>query len=214
MAKPDLMACAVEERSELLELLRGLTEAQWESPSLCSRWRVRDVAAHVVSYDELSAAALAATFLRGGLRIDTVNDVALGRYADLVPQGIVALVARCLRPRGLTAGLGGGIAMTDGTIHHQDIRRALGLPRTIPPRRIQAVLDFALRAPTLPARKNAAGLRLVATDIDWSRTSGAGLVVTGPAEALLMSVAGRLQALDELEGPGRATLSARVMQQA
>ncbi len=35
------------------------------------------------------------------------------------------LVARNLRPRGLTSGFGGGIALTDGTIHHQDIRRAL-----------------------------------------------------------------------------------------
>lgn len=83
MGKRDLMALAEEERSELLGLLRTLTVTQWDAPSLCSRWRVRDVAIHVVSYDELSVSRLAATFLRGGLRVSVVNDVALKRYGAL-----------------------------------------------------------------------------------------------------------------------------------
>ncbi|MGH3432566.1 MAG: hypothetical protein ACRDQB_06995, partial [Thermocrispum sp.] len=36
-------------------------------------------------------------------------------------------------PRGLTAGFGGRIGVLDGMIHQQDVRRPLGLPRTIPP---------------------------------------------------------------------------------
>ena len=35
------------ERRSLAALLSGLSTEQWESPSLCTRWRVRDVAAHV-----------------------------------------------------------------------------------------------------------------------------------------------------------------------
>lgn len=210
MGKRDLMALAEEERSELLGLLGSLTATQWDAPSLCSRWRVRDVAIHVVSYDELSVPRLAATFLRGGLRVSDVNDMALKRYGDLAREGILDLVSRSLRPRGLTSGLGGGIALTDGTIHHQDIRRALGLPRAAPASRLPAVLDFALGAPTLPVRKNARGLRLIATDIDWS--TGDGPEVTGPGEALLMSLAGRPQAVDELGGPGLATLRSRIRQ--
>ena len=202
------MALAVEEREELLSLLRGLTPEQWEAPSLCSRWRVRDVALHVVSYDELSAVTLAGTFLRGGLRVSSVNDAALERYADLGPEDIIDLVARTLRPHGLTSGFGGGIALTDGTIHQQDIRRPLGIPRTIAPHRLRAVLDFALFAPTLPARRNARGLKLVAPDADW--TVGDGPVVEGPAEAVLMAIAGRPQALDDLDGPGLMTLRQRV----
>lgn len=208
MGKRDLMTLAEEERTELLGLLRSLTATQWDAMSLCSRWRVRDVAIHVVSYDELSVPRLGATFLRGGLRVSVVNDVALKRYGDLAPEGILDLVGRSLRPRGLTSALGGGIALTDSTIHHQDIRRALGLPRAAPASRLPAVLDFALGAPTLPVRKNARGLRLIATDIDWS--TGDGPEVTGSGEALLMSLAGRPQAVDELGGPGLATLRSRV----
>lgn len=202
------MPLAEEERADLLALLRQLSPAQWDASSLCTNWRVRDVATHIVSYDELSKAATVATFLRGGLRIGTVNDVALTRYRDLDTDRIVDLVARNLRPRGLPSGFKGGIALTDGTIHHQDIRRGLGLPRTIPEHRLVPVLTFSLGAPTLPSKSNTRGLRLIASDVDW--TAGDGLEVTGPGEALLMAAAGRPSALDDLSGDGLPTLRKRV----
>ena len=146
--------------------------------------------------------------MRGGVRIDSVNDVALRRYADLEPAEIIDLVGRCRKPRGITAGFRGAIALTDGTIHQQDIRRALGLPRAIPADQLPAVLDFALTARMLPATKNARGLRLRASDIDWS--AGSGPDVIGPAEALLMAVAGRPDALADLDGDGLPQLDARV----
>ncbi|WP_433294041.1 maleylpyruvate isomerase N-terminal domain-containing protein [Actinoplanes sp. CA-030573] len=36
-----------QQRLALAELLAGLTGTEWEHPSLCAGWRVRDVAAHV-----------------------------------------------------------------------------------------------------------------------------------------------------------------------
>jgi uncharacterized protein (TIGR03083 family) len=205
---PDLMALAEEERAELLALLRELTPTQWEAQSLCTQWRVRDVATHLVSYDDLSKTQTVTTFLRGGLRPAKVNEVALARYRDLDTDQIIDLVARHQRPHGLPTGFKGGIALTDGTIHHQDIRRALGMPRVIPEQRLIPVLDFSLGAPTLPSKRNSRGLRLVATDLDWS--SGQGPEVVGPGESLLMAVAGRSQALGELSGEGHPTLRERV----
>ena len=208
MSKPDLMPLAEEERADLLALLHDLTPAQWNARSLCTKWLVRDVAIHVVSYDELSKARTIATFLCGGLRTGKVNDVALARYRDLAPERIIELVARNRRPSGLPSGFRGGIALTDGTIHHQDIRRALGLPRVIPARRLVPVLTFSLGAPTLPSKGNAKGLKFVATDVAWS--AGDGPPVTGPGEALLMAAAGRVQALEDLSGDGLPTLQKRV----
>lgn len=208
MSKPDLMALAEEERADLLSLLKDLTEEQWNSPSLCSQWRVRDVATHVVSYDELSTPSLVGTFLRGRLSTGQVNAVALQRYRDLMPDAIIDLLARNLRPSGLPACFGGGIALTDGTIHQQDIRRALDLPRAIPAHRLVRVLDFALGAPTLPTKKNAIGLTLLAVDTPW--TTGDGPQISGPGEALLMALAGRQDALKELSGPGLPTLRHRL----
>ena len=132
----------------------------------------------------------------------------MARYKDLDTDGIVDLVARNQHPRVLPSGFKGGIALTDGTIHHQDIRRALDLPRTIPDHRLVRVLTFSLGAPTLPSKGNAKGLRLIATDVDW--TAGDGPVVTGPGEALLMAAAGRASALDALRGDGLSTLQERV----
>ncbi len=208
MTRPDLMELAEEERTDLLALLRELTTAQWQAPTFCTKWRVRDVATHIVSYEELSTPNLDGIFLRGGLRVSGVHDVALKRYQDIEPEAILDLLSRNLRPRGLTSGFGGGIALTDGTIHHQDIRRALELPRRIPPHRLVPVLDFALGAATLSAKKNAKGLKLSATDVDWS--AGDGPEASGPGEALLMAIAGRTQALDELHGDGLDTLRRRV----
>ena len=208
MSKPDLMPLAEEERADLLALLRELTRAQWDAPSLCSEWRVRDVATHIVSFDELSIPGTVATFLRGGLRAGRVNEVALSRYRGLDSDGILDLVARNQRPSGLPSGFSGGIALTDGTIHHQDIRRALGLPRTIPEHRLVPVLTFSLGAPTLPSKHNVKGLRLVASDVEW--TAGDGPEVSGPGEALLMAAAGRASALRDLSGDGLTTLQQRV----
>lgn len=208
MNKPDLMPLAEEERADLLALLCELTPAQWDAQSLCTNWRVRDVATHIVSYDELSKAATLATFLRGGLQPRRVNEVALTRYQGLDSDGIIDLVARNQRPSGLPSGFKGGIALTDATIHQQDIRRALGLPRNIPEHRLVPALSFSLGAPTLPTKGNAKGLRLVATDVDW--TVGDGPAVAGPAEALLMAAAGRAAALTDLSGDGLSTLRERV----
>lgn len=208
MTDADLMALAEEERAELAALLRTLTPAQWDTPSLCPDWTARDVALHLVSYEDLAPRQLVATFLRGGLRVGSVNEVALARYRDLSTDAIIDLVERHQRPRGLTSGFKGGIALTDGTIHHQDIRRPLGLTRTIPEHRLVPVLDFSLRAPTLPSKRNAKGLHISANDVSWSH--GDGPEVRGPGEALLMALAGRPDALTQLAGKGASTLADRI----
>lgn len=65
-----------------------------------------------------------------------------------------------------------------------------------------------MRNPRLSAWRITRGLRLVATDLEWSH--GKGPVVNGPAESLLMAVAGRRSVLSELGGPGQPTLAARI----
>jgi hypothetical protein len=57
------------------------------------------------------------------------------------------------------------------------------------------------------AKKRIAGFTLTATDIDWSH--GQGPEVLGPAEALVMMMAGRAAALDDLWGEGKAALVAQ-----
>ena len=202
------MALARAEREDLLELLRALTPDQWQAPSLCAGWRVHDVVAHVLSYDELGPRELAARLARASLRVPRANALGLREYASRTPEQLIGLLGDHLTPAGLTAGMGGLIALTDGMIHHQDIRRPLGLPRVIPPERLVRALRTALFAPTLLGVVRVRGVRLVATDIDW--VFGRGPEVRGAGQALLMATAGRRGVATELSGPGQQRIARRL----
>jgi uncharacterized protein (TIGR03083 family) len=203
-----VMAQARAEREDLLGLLEGLSPGEWREPSLCTGWTVHDVVAHVLSYDELGPRQLASRFVRGRLLVDRVNAVGLSEYAGRSPAELVELLRAHLTPRGLPAGMGGAIALTDGLVHQQDIRRPLGRPRAIPADRLEPALRTALFGPVLRGVLRARDVRLVATDLDWS--FGRGPEVHGTAEALLMAVAGRTAVAGELSGPGAARLSRRL----
>jgi uncharacterized protein (TIGR03083 family) len=202
------MSLARAERADLADLLATLSPAQWEAPSLCAEWRVRDVVAHMFSYEELGIGSLIGRFVGAGVRSDRVNAVGVSAYADRSTDDLLALVKDHLQPRGLTAGFGGRIALTDGLIHHQDIRRPLGLSRDIPVDRMRCALSFARTALPIGAAKRARGLTLVATDLGWA--AGKGPAVEGPGEALIMAIAGRHDAVEELSGPGLQTLTDRI----
>jgi uncharacterized protein (TIGR03083 family) len=204
MTPTDTTQMARDERDEFAAFLEGLTPAQWNSPTLCERWRVRDVAIHTVSYDELDTKGLTTRFLKGRLSTDRINAICVADYVDRSPEQIVAMIRANTEPHGLTAGFGGRIALTDGMIHQQDIRRPLDIPRTIEPERLRTALDFARYAPTIRGAWRARGVRLVATDLDWAY--GKGPEVRGSGEALLMVMAGRRAALVDLDGAGKAKL--------
>ncbi|MFI5614578.1 maleylpyruvate isomerase family mycothiol-dependent enzyme [Amycolatopsis sp. NPDC051903] len=203
----DVMTLAVQERSDFAGFLETLTLRQWEAPSLCGDWTVRDVVAHVISYEELSWAGVVKRFARGGFALSRANEIGIREYSRS-PRELIDLLHAHQRPRGLTAVRSGMIALLDATIHHQDIRRPLGLPREIPHDRLRTALRLALTAPPIGAPKRARGLTLVATDVGWSR--GSGPEVRGPGEALLMALAGRGDTLGELSGPGQALLAERI----
>lgn len=203
-----LMAQARAEREDLLDLLEGLPPEQWRQPSLCAGWTVHDVVTHVLNYDELGPAQLATRFARGLFLVDRTNAVGLREYAARAPAELIELLRAHLTPTGLTAGLGGAIALTDGLIHQQDIRRPLGLRREIPAARLVPALRTALFGPVLRGVLRVRGVRLVATDLDWA--FGRGPEVRGTAEALLMAVAGRSAVSDELSGPGAGRVIRRL----
>ncbi|MQA02638.1 MAG: maleylpyruvate isomerase family mycothiol-dependent enzyme [Streptosporangiales bacterium] len=204
----NVMALARQERSELADFLDELTPDQWEAKSLCSNWRVRDVVAHVVSYEEHGKGELLRRLARARFRFGELNQVALAEYAQLDTRQLVAFLRSHLDPQGTTAKFGGRIGLVDALVHQQDIRRPLGKPRLIPEERLRYALPFAVTAPPLRGFWNARGVRLVATDLDWSR--GKGPEARGTAEAVLMVLAGRAGVAHELTGPGADVLRRRL----
>jgi hypothetical protein len=140
-------------------------------------------------------------FLKGRLSSARMNAIGVADYADRSPEQIVAMIRA-------DTGFGGKTALTDGMIHQQDIRRSIGISRTIDPERLRTALDFARFAPTIRGAWRARGVRLVATDLPWA--FGKGPDVRGSGEALLMVMAGRRAALDDLDGPGKAKLAQHI----
>src|SRR5829696_3067782 len=109
-----LTSLARDERAELADFLQTLSPSQWEAPSLCADWRVRDVVAHVISYDELDGHALVRRFAKGLLRKGGPNAVGVRVYGMRTPDELVALLRAHLEPRGLPAAFGGSVALVDG----------------------------------------------------------------------------------------------------
>jgi uncharacterized protein (TIGR03083 family) len=111
--------------------------------------------------------------------------------------------------RGISKVIKPAESLVDHVIHHQDIRRPLGRPRVIPADRLVAALDVVPGlASFVGAKKRVGGLRLVATDVDWSH--GSGPEVRGTGEAILLAASGRPATLDELSGEGVGALRERI----
>lgn len=94
-------------------------------------------------------------------------------------------------------------------MHGQDIAIPLGRRRDMPleAAAVAATRDWTMGFPFY-ARRRLAGLRLDATDVDWS--VGQGAVVEGPIAALLLVLTGRPAGLAALSGDGMADLTSRL----
>ncbi len=202
------------ERDEMLDLAERLTvldDEQWNSPSLCAQWRIRDVLAHVTAGAE-GAFGFGATF-SGMLRHGFNYNRWVAADGQVRGQQEPAVLLKALRNAGANRNARPGGRPVRGLmhvlIHGQDMCRPLGIRRDLPEAHLVPVADFVKDDVHLfGAKKRIAGLKLTATDMDWSH--GHGPEVTGPAEALVMMMAGRLVALDDLSGGGKADLATRL----
>lgn len=197
---------ATAERGDLAEFLATLTPEQWEVASLCEGWRVRDVVAHVMSFDDVTVFGMLRRAVHA--RFADVNQVGVDELASIETAELLDRLRARLRPQGLARTFRGRLALLDATIHHQDIRRPLGKPRAIPAERMRCVLHDAVLSPELPGWRLARGVSLRPTDLEWSH--GSGPEVIGPAEAVLMTITGRASAVTELTGAGATVVAARL----
>jgi len=204
----DVYAEIAAARRELADYLDTLDDQAWETQSLCSKWTVRDVAAHLSMPLTTSLPTVMLATART-FSFDKANDkLSRERAAKLSPKELAAALRDNAEHRFKPPFLGPEAPLTDITVHGSDIRRPLGATVPVPKERATAVLDFLMKAPQgFVSKKRLAGLRFEATDIEWSH--GEGQLVRGPAEALIMAITGRTAALDDLEGDGVATLRAR-----
>ncbi|MGA7417003.1 MAG: maleylpyruvate isomerase family mycothiol-dependent enzyme [Acidimicrobiales bacterium] len=194
------------EHADFIALTQLLTADQWAEPSLCRGWTVRDVVVHTAWHIHRDRKAVVGFLLKGAISGSAkagANQIA--RDGDRSNDSLIEWIA--------SPGHCDQVNLGEMMIHQQDVRRPLGLNREIPEDQVKRILDISLTRSgsmtLVPAsRKLSQGLRLVATDIDWS--SGQGEEVRGTGEAILMAISGRRSAVDDLEGSGVKVLANRM----
>ncbi|WP_067822975.1 maleylpyruvate isomerase family mycothiol-dependent enzyme [Nocardia inohanensis] len=189
------------ERVTLVEMLAGLTERQWDEPSLCGEWRVREVVAHIVLSTTPNIASILFNLIRARGNLDrTIRDTAIRLAARTTTGELLAELRAGIDARVTVIGTTPADRLMDLLVHGQDIALPLGIPREMPLPAARSAIDriWSTGAP-FHVRERLAGKRLVATDIDWSAGDGPA-VVTGPISALLLLSTGREQAWRQLTG--------------
>ncbi len=196
------------ERRALADDLSEVPDAAWQTPSLCSRWTVHQVLAHLVSAATMTPPRFFARFVAARFDFDRYAQREVDRQAAGGPgttlQAFREAAGRTSSPPGPK-----DTWLAEVLVHAEDIRRPLGLQHTYPlPAVAQALAFYARSNVIIGGRDRVAGLELVASDGDVR--VGSGPEVTGPALSLLMAASGRRQALDDLTGPGLLELRDRM----
>jgi uncharacterized protein (TIGR03083 family) len=83
-----IRALVGEERSDLVALLRTLTNDEWDTPSLCTGWRVRDVVAHLL-YDSMPVPRYFLGLVSAGFSPERMNARAVEQASGLETSKLV-----------------------------------------------------------------------------------------------------------------------------
>lgn len=214
MSSSALATHCQDQLADLRALGQELAAEDWEAPSLCTGWRVKDVFAHLLYGRLHGIPTLVTGILRHRGSMDRWGDAVSRRLADelTVDELLRQFDAETSRwPEGGIAGKESDTAkLADNVTHELDVRWALDRRRPMPPERMAAALDASTRTNMWGNKKRLAGLRLVAADVAWTGGDPTGAEVRGPAEALLLAVNGRPAGLGELQGEGVAVLAERL----
>jgi uncharacterized protein (TIGR03083 family) len=207
MDKNDIWPVIHAERKALAGDLETLSDEQWSSASLCDRWPVRDVIAHMTATAKITPPVFLAKLAGSGFSLTRLQDkdIAVERgatTADTLAR-FEAIETSVKHPPGPA-----DTWLGETIVHAEDIRRPLGIRHDYPPGAVARTADFFAGSNLIiGAKRRIDGLALQATDAEWSH--GSGPEVSGPLLSLVMAMTGRKAALGDLSGDGVATLGAR-----
>jgi uncharacterized protein (TIGR03083 family) len=189
-------------RLGIADMLESLAAAEWDAPSLCRGWRVRDVAGHVAVVPTITTWRMVAVAPRARCNPNRINTLIATQEGSRPPEEITALLRQHAGDRRTAKVLDTRNSLFDVIVHSQDMALPLGREFRVPVaatrRGLQRVWDMGW---PFNARKRFGALTLRATDTDWR--VGTGPEVTGPALALVLLLTGRSNAAaSDLHGPG------------
>jgi uncharacterized protein (TIGR03083 family) len=207
MAKADIWPAVHSERKALAGDLGGVAAEQWETPSLCSNWTVRDVVAHMTATAKITPMTFFPKLIGSGFNFPRMQAKDISAESGDSPAETLArfdaVVTSVTHPPGPV-----DTVLGETVIHAEDIRRPLGIRHDYPTDDLVRVADFFKGSNLIiGTKRRVAGLTLQATDTDWSH--GTGPTVSGPMLSLVMAMTGRKAVLPDLTGDGVATLQQR-----
>jgi uncharacterized protein (TIGR03083 family) len=178
------------ERKRLTALLGDLSPEQWEAPSLCAGWRVREVAAHMSMPFRTRPLAFFAGLAGAGFSFSRYADRDARATAGSKCQAeLVELLRRNIDNPWQPPGGGAAGPLSHDVIHGLDVTEALGLPAA-PAERIALALASAGPKQLKYFGVDLQGRRLTATDADVSVGDGP-LEAPVTAREILLIVTGR-----------------------
>lgn len=198
-------------RTRFVELVAPLSAEQWESPTLCEGWRIRDMAGHLNHVSRVTFANSFAPVVKARFNLNRAFDVEARREgARPVPEiidGLRELIGTYhVPPTSNVLQL-----ISDWTVHTIEVQRALGLDPEIDPTQLAAAWSFAPKETRFTGtRGKIRGLKFVGAVPGSSQPLeyGSGPEVAGPATTVLLAMLGR-NVRDELVGDGAAEFSSR-----
>jgi len=210
ISRNDVWRAIDEQRRGLVALLEDLSGEEWDRPSLCEGWTVREVAAHVALQNTTWSAmprSVLDVIRHGGLN-GAIHAMAC-RHAQVPLDRIIAEIRDRIGVWRPLPSVTYRESAIDYLVHSQDIAIPLGRSMEMPIAAAVVAADRVwTRSRMFHARAKLAGYRLDATDVAWSVGRGRG--VTGPIGALLLLLTGRsTAALPRLSGDGVAALQSR-----
>jgi uncharacterized protein (TIGR03083 family) len=185
----DLQSWVAPTYEGLAALLAAAPDDTWDAPSLCEKWQVRHVVAHVTMpvrmTPEQFGAEMAAAGGDFGVLSDTVAERDASRpVADLL-EDLRSPRLHAWQPPG-----GGEVgALSHAVIHSLDVTVPLGRPAVAPDEAVLTILDQLTASDGAWFGLDLSGVRLEATDTDWSW--GSGDVVRADSGSLVSLLGGR-----------------------
>ncbi|WP_433715433.1 maleylpyruvate isomerase family mycothiol-dependent enzyme [Nocardia sp. CA-084685] len=198
-----------QQRRAVADVLDDLVPNEWELPSLCANWRIRDVAAHIALAPQPPGPVdMVREGWRARGRFHRMNHDVSVRYAD-AKHDLAAEIRAHAASRKLPLVTNYRNILFDIMVHGQDIAIPTGRRLELP---IEAAATAATRVWTMGwpfwAKHRLEGFRLVATDADWA--VGAGDEVCGRIADLLLLTTGRSVVMPRLSGAGVGKLWMRL----
>ena len=213
-----MMELIAEHRRALADALSDLSADQWHGASLCARWTPVHVLAHQTMPFRISEAEFMAGMQQSGGDFTKYSDEIAERDSHMPPAELVAVLRE--NAENPWAPPGGGLAgaLSHDVIHGLDSTWLAGLAYDIPVEAMTMILgmitgplampeDAVVAAEVQPGAQRTTlfgfpldGIKVSATDLDWS--TGQGAELRGRGRDLLPLLAGRKISRELFSGPG------------